>query len=201
MDLFFIADIIGIVAFAISGFLVALRNNLDLLGILIASFLTAIGGGIIRDILIDRTPFVFTHTYPSLTIIITIVIVIVVNAQTKEKLEQSFLFTLSDTIGLVAFSLAGALLGIEAEFNFFGVLIVGFLTAIGGGVIRDVMINEVPAILISDFYGSIALLSSALLFMLHSFNVLNSATLASVALGAITLRLLAYRYKWRLPKL
>jgi len=201
MDLFFIADIIGIIAFAISGFLVALKNNLDLLGILIASFLTAIGGGIVRDILIDRTPFAFTHTYPSLTIVITILIVVLVNSQVKENLVNSKLFVLSDTIGLVAFSLAGALLGIEAEFNFFGILIVGFLTAIGGGVIRDVMINEVPAILISDFYGSIAILTSVLLYLLNSFFVLNSITLGSVAIFAITTRLLAYKYKWRLPKL
>jgi len=201
MDLFFIADIIGIIAFAISGFLVALKNNLDLLGILIASFLTAIGGGIVRDILIDRTPFAFTHTYPSLTIVITILIVVLVNSQVKENLVNSKLFVLSDTIGLVAFSLAGALLGIEAEFNFFGILIVGFLTAIGGGVIRDVMINEVPAILISDFYGSIAILTGVLLYLLNSFFVLNSITLGSVAIFAITARLLAYKYKWRLPKL
>jgi len=201
MDLFFIADIIGIIAFAISGFLVALKNNLDLLGILIASFLTAIGGGIVRDILIDRTPFAFTHTYPSLTIVITIIIVVLVNSQVKETLVNSKLFVLSDTIGLVAFSLAGALLGIEAEFNFFGILIVGFLTAIGGGVIRDVMINEVPAILISDFYGSIAILTSVLLYLLNSFFTLNSITLGGVAIFAITTRLLAYKYKWRLPKL
>jgi len=201
MDLFFIADIIGIIAFSISGFLVALKNNLDLLGILIASFLTSIGGGIVRDILIDRTPFAFTHTYPSLTIVITLITVILVNLQTKEKLEDSKLFVLSDTIGLVAFSLAGALLGIEADFNFFGVLIVGFLTAIGGGVIRDVMINEVPAILISDFYGSIALLSGALLYLLNTFSTLNSITLGGVALFSITLRLLSYKYKWSLPKL
>jgi len=201
MDLFFIADIIGIIAFAISGFLVALKNNLDLLGILISSFLTAIGGGIVRDILIDRTPFAFTHTYPSLTIVITILVVVLVNSQVKENLVNSKLFVLSDTIGLVAFSLAGALLGIEAEFNFFGILIVGFLTAIGGGVIRDVMINEVPAILISDFYGSIAILTSVLLYLLNNFFVLNSITLGSVAIFAITTRLLAYKYKWRLPKL
>ncbi len=200
-EYFIFADIIGIVAFSISGFLIAIKNNLDILGILIASALTALGGGIIRDVILSSAPFAFTSLYPALTLIATIFIAYVFKLYKESSIERKWIFVVSDTIGLVAFSITGALLAINAEYNFFGIVILSFITAVGGGVTRDIMINEVPTVLISDFYGSIAVIVALVLGILDLFSAVNEFTIIATALFSITLRLVAYQKKWHLPKL
>lgn len=201
IDLIVVADILGIVAFTLSGFLVGVRNNLDLLGLIISASLTALGGGVVRDVILDRTPFAFNEYYPAITVISTIAIAFAFRLYHREQIERQWLFVISDTIGLVAFSITGALLAIAADFNFFGVIILSFLTAIGGGVLRDILINQVPAVLVSDFYGSIALIVSILLLLLVSLGWMGTFGVASVAGFAVILRLLAYLKQWHLPKL
>jgi uncharacterized membrane protein YeiH len=201
VDLFFIADVIGIIAFAISGYLVAVRNELDLLGVLIASFLTALGGGILRDVILDTTPFTFREYYPATTVLIVLAFSFLFQLNRKKEIERKLFFVISDTIGLVAFSITGALLALDAGLNIFGVLILSFLTAMGGGLTRDILINKVPAVLVTDFYGSIALLVALLLFICHYFNILNELTTFIIATLAISVRLVAYFKGWRLPKI
>ncbi|MFT5835229.1 MAG: putative membrane protein YeiH [Sulfurimonas sp.] len=200
-EFFLYADIIGIIAFSISGFLIAIKNDLDILGILIASSLTALGGGIIRDSILSSAPFAFTSVYPALTLISTIFIAYIFKIHKKDSIDKKWIFVASDTIGLVAFSITGALLAINAEFNFFGIVILSFTTAVGGGVTRDILINQVPTVLISDFYGSIAVIVALLLAGLEEFDYLNEVTIISVAILSIILRLIAFKRKWHLPKL
>ena len=201
MDLFLIADIIGIIAFAISGYLVAVRNELDLLGILISSFLTALGGGIVRDIILGKTPFTFIQYYPATIVLVVLTISFLLKIYKKQDVERKLIFVISDTIGLVAFSITGALLALDAGFNIFGVVILSFLTAVGGGLTRDILINKVPSVLVSDFYGSIALLVALLLFCCSKLGFLNEISILLIASFAIGLRLLAYFKGWRLPKI
>jgi uncharacterized membrane protein YeiH len=201
MDLFFIADIIGIIAFAISGYLVAVRNDLDLLGILISSFLTALGGGIVRDVTLNTTPFTFREYYPATTVLIVLILSFALQIYKKKDVERKLIFVISDTIGLVAFSITGALLALDAEFNIFGVIILSFLTAVGGGLTRDILINKVPSVLVSDFYGSISLLVALLLVLADYLTYLNEISIFIIAVFAIGLRLLAYFKGWRLPKI
>lgn len=200
-DLFLVADIIGIIAFAISGFLAGVRNGLDLLGLIIVASLTALGGGIIRDLMLDRTPFAFSHYYPALTVMFSVTVALLFRLYRRKEIERKWIFIVSDTVGLVAFSITGALLGIAAGFNFFGIIIVSFLTAIGGGVTRDILINQVPSILTSDFYGTIALIVALLLIILDALAWMNDLSIFIVALFAVILRLMAYRLGWHLPHL
>ncbi len=200
-EYFVFADIIGIIAFTISGFLVAIKNDLDILGILIASTLTALGGGIVRDAILSTPPFAFTSLYPALTLTFAIFLVFIFRLYKKDSIERGWIFVVSDTIGLVAFSITGALMAINAEFNFFGIIILSFITAVGGGVARDIMINQVPSVLISDFYGSIAVIVALLLGVLGFFNAINEFSILSTALFSIALRLLAYKKGWHLPRL
>jgi uncharacterized membrane protein YeiH len=200
-EYFIFADIIGIIAFGISGFLIAIKNNLDILGILIASALTALGGGIIRDAILSSAPFAFTSLYPAITLFTTIFIAYMFKLYNNTSIEKKWIFVISDTVGLVAFSITGALLAINAEYNFFGIVILSFITAVGGGVTRDIMINEVPTVLVSDFYGSIAVIVALLLGAVELFDMLNEFTIISIALLSIALRLIAYRKEWHLPKL
>ena len=201
MDIFLLTDIIGIIAFSLSGFLVGIRNKLDLLGIVIAASLTALGGGIIRDALLHRTPFAFSEYYPAITLMITIALAFSFQFMRSEKLENRLLFVVSDTVGLVAFSITGALLAIDAQYNVFGIVILSFLTAAGGGITRDVMINKVPSVLISDFYGSIALIVAVMLTVLFYLEMLNDISILIVGIVAVSIRLIAYTKQWHLPTL
>jgi len=201
MDIFLLTDILGIIAFSLSGFLVGIRNRLDLLGIVISASLTALGGGILRDVLLHRTPFAFSEYYPAVTLMITILIAFSFQAFRSDKIEHKWLFVISDTVGLIAFSITGALLAIDAHYNIFGIIILSFLTAVGGGVTRDIMINKVPSVLVSDFYGSIALIVAILLAILHYTAILNLYTISLVGLVSIFIRLIAYKKQWHLPKI
>ena len=200
-EYFIVADILGIIAFSLSGFLIAIKNDLDILGILIASALTALGGGIIRDAILSSAPFAFTSLYPALTLIVTILIAYFFRVYKKPSIERKWIFVVSDTIGLVAFSITGAILAIHAGYNFFGIIILSFITAVGGGVTRDIMINQVPTVLISDFYGSIAVIVALALAALEMFHAINEVTILCVALASIILRLIAFKRGWHLPTL
>lgn len=201
MDELLVAEILGTIAFALSGFYVAVKERLDLLGVFIASFLTALGGGIVRDTIADRAPYTFTHLFPTLLVIVVLVLSIALKLHHKGEIEKKFYFIISDTLGLVSFAISGALVGLQAEFNFFGVILLALLTAAGGGVMRDILLNRVPILLTSEFYGTVALLVGAIVFMFEKFNMLGAVPLLSVFGFGIALRLLAYYKKWHLPKI
>ncbi|MDD5406806.1 MAG: trimeric intracellular cation channel family protein [Sulfurovaceae bacterium] len=199
--LLLIADSIGIVAFTLSGLFIAKKNRLDLLGLFIISFLTALGGGVIRDIIIDRPPMSFTHFLPALLVIGVVSIGLLFKLHRKSEIESHYLFIFSDTLGLVSFAITGALLGIGVNFHVIGVMFLALITAVGGGVVRDMLLNEIPLLLKSDFYGSIALLVGIILYILHLANLLNSASILTVFIGGVVLRLIAFYRNWHLPKL
>lgn len=196
-----IADIIGIICFALSGFLIAVHYKLDILGVFIAAFLTALGGGMIRDVLADRIPYVFTTNLPVILVVCTVLIALLFKLHKIADLEGKTTFIISDAIGLVSFSITGSIVAIQNEFNFLGVLILSFLTAVGGGTIRDILINRVPSILVSEFYATIALIIATSIFILEIFELRNLFTLTIVFVCGVLLRLLAYYKNWCLPTL
>jgi len=201
MSLFEIADAIGLVTFSISGFLMGIRKRLDILGIVIAAFSTALGGGIIRDVVVGHTPIAFTKSSVLFFVIAGIIIALILKLHTKKQPERFSIFILMDSIGLVAFAITGALVGIEAQFNLFGIMLLAFITAVGGGMLRDIMVNEVPIVLTSDFYGTVALLIALLIYICDLLDYLGTFTLATIATVALFLRLVAYYQKWQLPKI
>ncbi|MBD3796845.1 MAG: TRIC cation channel family protein [Campylobacterales bacterium] len=197
--MFEISEYIGIIAFAMSGFFVGVKNKLDLLGILVSTFLTALGGGVIRDVIVDRVPFTFSHTYPALTILSVMILMILLKFHQKDSLENKPLFILSDSIGLISFSISGAIIGLQAGFNLTGIIAVTFITAVGGGIARDVIINEIPFVLKTGFYGTIAILIALSIYILEWFHYLNLLSLTILFFAFLTLRLVAYYKKWSIP--
>ncbi len=197
--MFELAEYIGIIAFTMSGFFVAVRNNLDLLGVLIATFLTALGGGIIRDITVNKVPFTFSHTYPALIVIVIMLLLIIFKFHKRNSLENKPLFILSDSIGLVSFSISGALIALDAGFNLAGVIAMSFITAVGGGIARDVIINEVPFVLKTGFYGTVSILIALVLYLLHQQNLMSFTVITALFVAALSLRLLAYYKNWSIP--
>ena len=199
--MFELTEYIGIIAFSMSGFFVGVKNRLDLLGVVVATFLTALGGGIMRDVIVDITPFTFTHTYPASIVLVVLIALIVFQFHKRNTLENKPLFILSDSIGLVSFSISGALIALEAHFNLAGIIVVTFITAVGGGIARDVTINEVPFVLKTGFYGTVAILIALAIALLESFTLLNFTTTTILFFVALTLRLIAYYKKWSIPLL
>ena len=122
-----IADIIGIISFALSGFLIAVHYKLDILGIFISCFLTALGGGIIRDVIANKTPYVLNENLPIILVISTLLISLVFKLHKITNLEGKTAFIVSDAVGLASFAITGSLIAIEANFNFFGVLMLAVL--------------------------------------------------------------------------
>jgi len=195
------ADIIGIVSFSLSGFYIATKDRLDLLGIFIASFLTALGGGIIRDIIADRIPFSFFEKSPVIIVISVLIFSILFGLHRQSKIINSKLLLLSDSIGLISFSISGALVGLHVGFSMFGVSLLAVITATGGGVMRDILLNKVPLLLTSELYGTISLIIGVVLFTLDSYNLINFYSISLVFILGLFFRLLAFYKKWHLPHL
>ena len=196
----YLASITGGVAFALSGYLIGARKNLDIMGIFILAFLTANGGGILRDLLVDRTPAILLSTQPFWIAAAVTLTAWLFKMQRLETIDRQWLFVICDAIGLVAFGITGALIAIEEHVHFFGFLTLSFLTATGGGILRDLLAGNVPEVLHSGFYGSVAILLSVSMYFLHIGQALNTSTLLAVFIISIVLRLVAYRFEWRLPK-
>ncbi len=196
-----IADFIGIASFALSGFYVATKDRLDILGIFIASFLTALGGGVIRDIVANKAPFTFLHLYPSLIVVCVLILSILFGLHKSDKILKSKLLILSDSVGLISFSISGSLVALQAGFSLFGVSLLAIITATGGGVMRDILLNKIPLLLVSELYGTISIIVAVIVFVLSLYGSVNFITLGIVFILALGFRLLSYYKKWHLPHL
>ena len=197
--MFEVAEYIGIIAFSMSGFFVATRNNLDLLGVLIATFLTALGGGILRDMSINEIPFTFSHDYPAIIVICVILIMIALKFHKRDSIENKMLFILSDSIGLISFSISGALIALEHNLNLTGILALSFITAVGGGIARDVIINEVPFVFKTGFYGTISLLIGIIVYIFNEIDILSTYSIFALFSLGVALRIIAFYRKWSIP--
>jgi len=195
------AETLGVIAFSASGYYIARRNHLDWLGIYIAAFLTALGGGIVRDILIDRPPVSLTHSLPIYLVFGITTALLLWHRFHPGDLESKPLFVFVDAVGMVSFAISGALATLETtHFNIAGVTAMAFTTAIGGGILRDILLNRVPYVLHGGFYGIIAVGIGLILSGLHTLTWLNTATIIAVFILGVTLRMVAYQQKWHLPR-
>jgi uncharacterized membrane protein YeiH len=115
----------------------------------------------------------------------------------KYDFEKRSVFIVSDSIGLVSFSISGAIVAMDAKFNIFGVEMLSLITAVGGGMIRDVLINEIPFVLKENFYASVSLLVGMLVYLFGRDDFL----LMIIFFFGVLLRLVAYKFSWNLPKI
>lgn len=192
--------LVGTVSFSISGYLIGARKQYDLLGIIILALLTAIGGGLIRDMLVSRMPATFLDASPVGACFVTLALAWLIRLERRSQALLQRLFILADSIGLVAFAIAGAQLGLTLGINLFGVCFLGFVTAVGGGLVRDMMVNEVPFILHRDFYGTVAILTAALIYAIEQFGANDPITRWGVFCFGLALRLIAHSRDLSLPR-
>ena len=198
--IFFLASSLGTLAFALSGYMQAVRKELDIMGLFIVAFLTANGGGALRDVLIGKVPVILHDTLAFYMVTSTCLAAYILKLHKYDKLDRQLLFVISDSVGLVAFSITGAFIAIEQGLNNFGVMVLSIITALGGGIIRDIALNEVPAILNREFYGSVSLFVAMLIIIANSLDSLNNYTVAVVFFAGMIFKMLSYKYNWKLPK-
>ncbi len=201
MSLLDITESIGIIAFALSGFWVGVEEKLDILGIFIASFLTALGGGIIRDVIVGHLPYSFMNFFPTILVLSVILFAIFLKLHRNLDFQKRKIFIISDSIGLVSFSTTGSIIGVNSGLNFFGVIFLAMITAVGGGILRDILLNRLPTVLKEQVYATISLFVGALIFIIDRFYELNFCTIFIIFSIALTLRLIAYFKDWHLPKI
>lgn len=192
---------IGTSSFALSGYIIGVKKNFDLLGIIIISIITAVGGGVIRDTLVNRIPLIFVNYKPLLIIFGTILLSWILRIHKKDGILRNKLFIISDSIGLIAFSIAGAQVGLEFHLNFFGVIFLAFITAIGGGIVRDMMVNDVPFILSHDFYGTVSIVVGAVLYLINYAGYFSLPAVYGLFVIGLILRLVAHFRDFSLPRL
>ncbi len=199
MSVIYAIDIAGTFAFAISGALVAIRKKFDVFGVLIIAFVTAVGGGMTRDVLINAHPI---NWIGDINYIWTIVTAVVVTFLFRSKIaplrRTMFLF---DTIGISVFTLLGVQKGLSFELHPFVALVMGMSSAVMGGVIRDVLTNEIPLIFHREIYAS-ACLAGGMAYLLLQPLQINEDLLFIISAGiVVVVRTVAVQYKLELPRI
>lgn len=195
-----VLDFIGVFVFAISGVLAAINKRLDLFGVFIIAFVTALGGGTLRDALIGRTPIGWMQDLNYVYLIIAGYIVAILFRNYLNKLRLSlFLF---DTIGLGVFTLIGIEKGLEYGLHPIICIALGTITASFGGLIRDILCNEIPLLLRKGtIYATICIIGGALFFIQKKVGLQDSVNELVTSLFIIVFRLAAVKYKMSLPVL
>ena len=199
-SLIFLFDMIGIVACSVSGTILAKHKNFDVFGCLLVSIVTAIGGGTVRDVILDRHPLFWMVDMNYLTVITITSIITQIFFHPNSKGVDKFL-KLSDTIGLSAFTLIGIKVADSMDANVPVALLLGVITIIVGGIIRDMICNEIPLVLQQEIYISAALAGGILYFALYNLGLPVWIADISAMSANFTIRMLAIRYDWQFPSL
>ena len=210
--LFTIMEHLGVIAFAISGALVAIEKETDAFGVLVLAFITSFGGGIIRDLILGLPiPGFFTEAYLSaiITCLITVALVMVFAVCFRNVfLEKSKLINTVnnyiDAVGLGAFTVSGAQIAISvggSQTSPLVAIMMGVTACIGGGMIRDVMLGTIPFVLRKRIYAIAALAGAGVYYLLWYFNVDEALSMIVGALTTILIRVLATVFKLNIPKI
>ncbi|MFB6956811.1 trimeric intracellular cation channel family protein [Streptomyces sp. NPDC056309] len=193
-------DVVGIFVFAISGALLAVRKNFDVFGIAVLAEATALGGGLFRDIVIGAVPpAAFTDLGYFLTPLFAALVVFFLHPHMERIQTAVYVF---DAAGLGLFCVAGTTKAYAYGLNLTASATLGMATAVGGGVLRDVLANDVPSLLRwdRDLYAVPAIVGATMVVLCIHYDALNPFTSGLAVITAFVLRLLAMRYHWRAPR-
>lgn len=196
-QIIFALDKVGILAFSFTGVAMGIEKKLDIFGLLVIGVASAIGGGIIRDLLLARMPFAISNSdylLFSCAASVFAIVLFYLNLPVHTKI-----LTLADTLGFSAFAVSGAVVSIDLNLGILHTVLFSVLTAVGGGLIRDIMLNKVPFVLRKETYATIAAIGG---LMIHFLFLLGLNIADSVYLGLILiilLRLFSIRKGFHLP--
>ena len=189
--------LIAITAEAMSGALAAGRRNMDIFGVAVIAFVTALGGGTIRDLTLGRFPIGWTQHPEYVYLVIAAGLLTTAVASFLHNLKCVFLVL--DAMGLIAFSLIGCSVALEMDYPVIVVIMSGMITGICGGILRDVLCNQVPVVFQRELYASVSLATCSMFLGQRALGVDTDLNTAISFVGGLTLRLLAIWGGWRLP--
>lgn len=194
-----IIDILGTFAFAVSGVFSAMEKKLDPFGILIISFVTAIGGGTIRDVLVGNFPVNWLQNdLTILVIFVSAVLTLLFGSHFRQMNKALFLF---DALGLGLFTIAGLEIGLKKGFSGAICVALGTISACFGGVLRDVLLNKVPLIFQKEIYALACIVGGTIYYFLHQTNLNADVAKIVCILLVFAIRIIAVRYNLSLPRI
>ena len=204
--LLLIVEVLGIIAFAWSGYIEARRKEMDPVGAFTVAFVTAFGGGTVRDVLLEQRPLIWVRhpEYPLMIFVLSLLAYAIerhsrVSPQQQRCFNQSAI-VLPDALGMALFNAGGVALAWQLGNPIFVVLMMGVITSIAGGVLRDVLCNQIPLVFQrGTLYATCAFVGGGVYVLIAIFFGAGSTALLSSFLTSAGLRLLAVRYAWRLP--
>nr|MCV4206339.1 trimeric intracellular cation channel family protein [Roseomonas sp. SXEYE001] len=189
--------VVAITAEAMSGALAAGRRNMDIFGVAVIAFVTALGGGTIRDILLGRFPVGWTQHPEYVYLVVFAGLLTIVGASYMRRLKHVFLVL--DAMGLIAFSLIGCNAALEMDYPIVVAIMSGMITGISGGILRDVLCNQVPVVFRRELYASVSLFACILFLSLRELGVEADINTAVTFASGLVLRLMAIWGGWKLP--
>lgn len=204
-NLLLIFELIGTVAFAVSGAIIGLSKKMDIFGVVTLGLVTSVGGGVIRDLILGNTPPATFQKPVYALVAIGVSVIIFIPAVRKflfrKQKVYDTLMLLMDSVGLGIFTVVGiqTAYATDHSFNIFLLVFVGMVTGIGGGVMRDILAGNTPYILVKHFYASASLIGAGICILFWELFGRAAATYGGAA-AVIILRLLAARFRWSLPK-
>ena len=204
----FVMELIGTIAFAISGSLIAVRRSLDLFGVVLVGCITSVGGGIMRDLFLGKIPpSIFSNVIVLVIATITSIVVFIVsyfNTNEFESFEKRIesINNFFDAVGLATFSAIGTEMACESGFLGMAIFSIsmGLLTGVGGGIIRDILVDSTPYVLTKHIYALASVIGSTVYYLIR----INSNRIVALIVAMpiiVIIRLLAAKYHWRLPKI
>jgi len=197
MNILYLIDIVGTMVFAISGAITAFDKRLDIFGVSAVAFITALGGGTLRDLLIGSTPVAWMNNLTYLVMIGLGIVIAVLFRQVVLKLRRTlFLF---DTIGIAVFTVLGLQKALDIGIHPIIAIMMGMVSAVFGGVIRDIVCNEIPLIFRKEIYALACMAGGTVYMVLTLLDFSQTFNIITTVIFIFTLRLLVVRYHWHLP--
>ena len=204
-ELIYALEIIGAAAFAVSGAMAALEHEADIFGVIFLAVVTALGGGVIRDLLLGVTPPKMFVSYVYLAVAAVAALVVFADAYIRREKYRKHrdrldsINNMFDAVGLAVFTVSGMNTAMQQSDNVLLILALGMSTGVGGGMLRDMMINKMPKVLRKRVYAVASLLGGGVYYGLFALGVHETIAAVSGMALIIALRVLATVYKWNLP--
>jgi len=203
--LIFALELIGVAAFAVSGAMVAIEKKADIFGVIFLAVTTALGGGVIRDVLLGQLPPKMFTSYVYLLVAALSAVIVFVDAYIRrEKYRQNMgrldsINNIFDSIGLAVFTVSGMNMAMSVSDNAVLILFLGMTTGVGGGMLRDMLTNAMPTVLRKRIYAVASLLGGGLYYTMYALNIDEALSAICGMLFIVVLRIMATALKWNLP--
>ena len=197
MSFLYVLEMVGTAAFAVSGALAASRKNMDIFGFCVLALMPAVGGGTLRDLILDRNPvfWVADNSY----VIVALLTAVVAFFGVYKKGSRARILVWADAMGLALFAALATGVSLDYDTGPLVAIMLGVASAVTGGIVRDVIVNEIPLVLQKEIYATAAFVTSATFVAADYLGLGDNVSLSIAVISGFTIRALAIRYNWSLP--